>query len=431
MTSLLQYSLNVIALAVAGQRLGNDAVAAVSLAYSVGNCTGYVLWQGFAGALETLCSQAYGSGNHRLVGDYFHRMIALMTWMTIVVGVIWWNSEKLLLLVFRDPAMDGIIHLAATYLKVLLIGTPGWYTFECGKRYLQAQGVFHVSVYVLAVLAPLSAFLQWLLVFQLDLGFIGCPLAVALTQTLMALSLLFCIIVLGWGKQCWTPFSWRHVFAVNTWGPVLGLGFGGYAMLVFEWIAYEILTIWAGMLGPSYIAAQGTLMTISRVPEQVFVPIGIAASTRIANLIGADDIVRARSATKVAITIALVASILALTIMLISQDAIIAFFSLRDEAAFLAKQLIPAVALLTIFDALLTCIQGILRGLGFQRIGGWTCLLVMNGVSPVNECVSAVDANFPTGFLTFVLCDRLRSRLATLWFMDRAPGCNSIVSSRA
>ena len=54
--------------------------------------------------------------------------------------------------------------LAGQYLRVILIGAPGYACFESGKRYLQAQGLFSASLYVLLICAPLNAFLNWLLV---------------------------------------------------------------------------------------------------------------------------------------------------------------------------------------------------------------------------------------------------------------------------
>lgn len=54
--------------------------------------------------------------------------------------------------------------LAGQYLRILLIGAPGYACFESGKRYLQAQGLFSASLYVLLICAPVNAFLNWLLV---------------------------------------------------------------------------------------------------------------------------------------------------------------------------------------------------------------------------------------------------------------------------
>ena len=45
--------------------------------------------------------------------------------------------------------------LSAVYLKYLTFGMPAYILFECGKRFLQAQGIYHISTYVLLIAALL------------------------------------------------------------------------------------------------------------------------------------------------------------------------------------------------------------------------------------------------------------------------------------
>ena len=65
--------------------------------------------------------------------------------------------------------------LAGLYLRILILGTPGFAAFECWKRFMQAQGLFHAPTIVLVVAAPLNAFLGWLLVWHFRLGGCGSP----------------------------------------------------------------------------------------------------------------------------------------------------------------------------------------------------------------------------------------------------------------
>lgn len=54
--------------------------------------------------------------------------------------------------------------LAGRYLKIMLVGAPGFAAFESGKRFMQAQGLFDTSLWILLICAPANAFLNWLLV---------------------------------------------------------------------------------------------------------------------------------------------------------------------------------------------------------------------------------------------------------------------------
>ncbi|KAL8718165.1 MAG: hypothetical protein Q9225_004660, partial [Loekoesia sp. 1 TL-2023] len=73
-TFLLQYSLTVASIFTVGH-LGKVPLGAVSLASMTANITGYAVYQGLATSLDTLCAQAYGSGNKKLVGLQTQRMV--------------------------------------------------------------------------------------------------------------------------------------------------------------------------------------------------------------------------------------------------------------------------------------------------------------------------------------------------------------------
>lgn len=74
LTSLLQYSLNVASVFTVGH-IGKIELGAVSLASVTANITGFAVYQGLATSLDTLCAQAYGSGQKTLVGLHTQKMV--------------------------------------------------------------------------------------------------------------------------------------------------------------------------------------------------------------------------------------------------------------------------------------------------------------------------------------------------------------------
>lgn len=159
-TFLLQYSLTVASIFTVGH-LGTIELGAVSLASMTANITGYAIYQGLATSLDTLCAQAYGSGRKKLVGLQMQRMVYFLWVITIPIGIVWLCAEPVLMSIVPEP---DVAILAGRYLKVILIGAPGYAAFESGKRYTQAQGLFSASLYVLLICAPLNAFMNWLFV---------------------------------------------------------------------------------------------------------------------------------------------------------------------------------------------------------------------------------------------------------------------------
>lgn len=159
-TFLLQYSLTVASIFTVGH-LGKRELGAVSLASMSVSITGYAVYQGLATSLDTLCAQAYGCGRKTLVGLHTQRMVLFLWTVTIPVATLWWFADKILMKIVPDPE---VALLAGLYLKVVIVGAPGYACFESGKRYVQAQGLFSASLYVLLICAPLNAFMNWLFV---------------------------------------------------------------------------------------------------------------------------------------------------------------------------------------------------------------------------------------------------------------------------
>ncbi len=279
LTFLLQYSLTVTSIFTVGH-LGKVELAAVSLASMTASITGYAVYQGLATSLDTLCAQAYGSGRKKLVGLQTQRMVYFLWTITIPIAIIWLCADLILMKIV--PEKDVAL-LAGLYLKIILIGAPGYALFESSKRYLQAQGLFSASLYVLIPCSILNILMNWLFVWQFRWGFVGAPIAVAVTDNLLPILLILYVRLVA-GSACWPGLTKR---AFTNWGPMVRLALPGLLMVEAEVLAFEILTLAASYFGTSYLAAQSVLSTIAGITFQIPFPISIAASTRIANLIGA------------------------------------------------------------------------------------------------------------------------------------------------
>jgi MATE family multidrug resistance protein len=157
LTFLLQYSLPVASIFTVGH-IGKLELGAVSLASMTASITGYAVYQGLATSLDTLCAQAYGSGRPHLVGLQLQRMLYFLLLITIPISIIWALGTQILSLIVPEKETA---RLAGLYLKVLIVGAPGYAAFESGKRYVQAQGIFSATMYILLFCAPLNAFLNW------------------------------------------------------------------------------------------------------------------------------------------------------------------------------------------------------------------------------------------------------------------------------
>ncbi|CAF9941450.1 MAG: hypothetical protein HETSPECPRED_003231 [Heterodermia speciosa] len=360
LTSSLQYAIDVSSIIAAG-RIGKVELGAVSLANVSSNITCWALFQGLAASLDTLCAQAYGSGEKHLIGLYCQRMTLFLLCVSIPISTLWFFSEPIIIKLVTDPATA---RLAALYLKILTAAIPGSVVFEAGRRFLQAQGLFRATTYIVLIAAPVHITIITLLVTHL--GFLGAPLAVVITRTLLPILLILYVKSFA-GSQCWGGFSSR---AFANWGIMIRLAIPDMIMVEAEWFAFEIMIVFASRFGTDYLAAQSVLTVVSAIGFNLPFPLSIAASTRVGNLVGAVRESGAKRAAKVAVAASLtLASLNALILLTLSSHIPYAFTSDNAVAA-LATEILPLVALNAILEGLSLAAHGLLRGIGRQTIGG-------------------------------------------------------------
>jgi len=252
-----------------------------------------------------------------------------------------------------------------------LFGAPGYAAFEAGKRFVQAQGLFSASLYVLLFCAPLNAFMNWLFVWKFQWGFMGAPIAVAVTDNLLPL-FLFSYVYFVDGRQCWNGFT---KLALHNWVPMIKLSIPGLLMLEAEFIAFEILILASSYFSTTHLAAQSILSTVLSLAFQIPFPISIAACTRVANLIGATLTNAAKTSAVVAFYFGLVVGVLNFTILYCFRSHIAQLFTSDDSVIELVVRAMPICAVFQLYNSFTAIGNGLLRGLGMQDIGSWVNII--------------------------------------------------------
>ncbi|ODV98239.1 hypothetical protein PACTADRAFT_725 [Pachysolen tannophilus NRRL Y-2460] len=362
-TFLLQYSLTVVSIFSVGH-IGKTELAAVSLATMTFNVTSSI-FNGMATCLDTFCSQAYGAKKYNLVGLYFQRCTAMILVMSIPLVVAWCFSFHFLKYIVTDLRLA---YLAQSYLRVIAFGVPGYIFFETGKRFLQAQGIFVAGQYSLFICAPLNILLNYLLVWNsyIGIGFLGAPLATAICYWGMSFLLLSYALFID-GKNCWSGLKLKESF--RHWGPMMTLALNGTAMLLSEFIAFEILTLSAASLGTSVLAAQSIVSTMATLAFQIPFSISVAASTRIANFIGGGYLKSAQIATNVSLIGSLFVGIFNFSILFFFKGPIARSFTSDKSVYTISLSIISILAVNQLYDCLNVLAAGCLRGQGRQQVG--------------------------------------------------------------
>ncbi|KAK1834982.1 putative transporter [Podospora conica] len=365
-TFLLHYSVTIGSVLTVG-RLGMLELGAVNLATMTASITCYVPVQGLSTCLDTLCSQAYGSGHRHLVGLQAQRMTWMLWLLMVPIAVLWWFSEPILVSLVPDLETA---RLASLYLRILILGMPGVAAFETGKRFVQSQGLFHATTYTLLIGAPLSFLQNWFFAFHMGWNFAGAAMAMAITQNLLPILLALYVRFVE-GSECWNGLTRK---AFNNWGPMFKLAFPGMIMIEAQFSVLEILTIAAGQFGTASLAAQSVLVTVTSTAFNIPFPLAIATSTRVANLIGAGLSDAARVTAKVAVAAGCVVGTFNLLMLAIFRTSIVKVFTDNEDVIDMASTVMLVCAVMEFFDALAAVSHGILRGVGRQAIGGYANL---------------------------------------------------------
>ncbi|KAL0945479.1 hypothetical protein HGRIS_000965 [Hohenbuehelia grisea] len=365
----LQNSLQTTTVLVAGH-LGPEELSISAFSTMLAFVTGWCVALGGTTALDTLGSQAFTGGQRTDLSIHLQRCIALLLALFVPVGILWYHIEPVLLALGQSASLSYGVQ---RFLRVLILGAPGYIGFESLKKYLQCQGIMSASTIVLCIVAPINVVLNVVLIHYTPLGILGSPVALVITYTLCFL-LLVAFTVRSPTHQrngTWGGLEFKTVFKLQGCSAFLKLALPGILMVGTEWAAFEIVALAAGRLGEIPLAAQSVIMTTDQVLNTVFFGIGIAASTRVGNLIGNRSASGAKHAAHASALISVVIGSIIMTSMVASKRVFGRLFSDDQDVIKLVSQIMPLVASFQVADGLAGSCGGVLRGLGRQHLGAF------------------------------------------------------------
>ncbi|KAG2710118.1 hypothetical protein I3760_04G009700 [Carya illinoinensis] len=277
---------------------------------------------GMAGALETLCGQAYGAEQYQKLGLYTHTAIISFVLICIPISLLWLFTDKLLILAGQDHS----ISLVERKYSVWLI--PSLFSYgilQSIVRYFQTQSMILPMLFSSFATLCFHVPICWALVFRVKLGSIGAALAICLSSW-------FNVVLLGlYMKYSSACEKTRAVFSKDVF---LGMG---------EFFRFAIPS--AGM-----------------------------GCTRVSNELGAGNPQAAKVAVK-AIRVIAVAEMVIISMMLFFCRNFLGYaFSKEKEIVGNVADMGPFISLSTIADGLQVVLSGVARGSGWQHLGAYVNL---------------------------------------------------------
>ncbi|KAI9743930.1 MAG: hypothetical protein M1818_002664 [Claussenomyces sp. TS43310] len=358
----LQNSLQTVSVLVVG-RLSPEALATAAFSYMFAMSTAWLIALGGSTALDTLASSSYtGSKDPHDLGILLQRSIFILGIFYIPVAILWLFSAPVFRLLGQE---EYICTQSAQFLGALIPGGLGYIYFEAMKKYLQAQEIMRPGTYVLFITSPLNLGLNVLFVYTFELGLIGAPIATGISYWLSFLLLVLYSRFVA-GSRCWGGWSWTAFRNQRTFARLAALGI---VHVGTEWWAFEIVALAAGRLGTIPLAAQSVIMTTDQVMNTIPFGIGVAASARVGNLLGARNAKGAARSANVAAWLSICMGMIVLAILMGVKEHFARIFNDDEEVVRLTAKVLPYVALFQIADGLNGSCGGALRGMGRQHVG--------------------------------------------------------------
>lgn len=372
---ILQFSLQTVNVIFLGH-LNSNYLAASALGNMFCNVTGYSLIYGLATSVDTLCAQAYGSKQYYHMTRVALRAAIMLLLCTLPVYVIWFNAEHILLYAKQDP---DVADLAAQFIRRATLGMPPMVCYEVLKKWCQAQRIVKLFLIIGIAANIFNIGMCYTLIYGLKLGFHGAPYATALANWFM---LLFGIYLIRY-KQ-YHKLSWPNTLHINElltgWKQIFVLGIPGMFMICMEWWAFEIMSLCAGWIGTLQLDEFIVCLNIISIGYTVPLGIGIAASTIVGNLLGANTPGDARSASICSVIIGGSIATINAVVMMIMRYRLGSVFSNDSSVISGVSILIPYFALDHWIEGVQGVASGVLRGAGKQSLGAKANLIGYWGV---------------------------------------------------
>ncbi|CAI0393182.1 unnamed protein product [Linum tenue] len=364
--NLSQYLLQVISLMMVGH-LGELELSSTAIAVSLSSVTGFSVLLGMSSALETLCGQAFGAGQYRIVGTQTYTAIFCLLLVCVPLSILWVYMEKILLLVGQDPAIS---HDAGKFQMWLI---PCLFSYAMSQpivRYLQAQSLIVPMLITAVVTLCFHVPVCWALVFRTRLQYLGAALAMCLSNWLSFATLALYFKFSPSCAKTRVPISMDLFHGI---GEFFRFAIPSAVMICLEWWSFELLVLLSGLLPNPALETSVLSVCLTTIATFYSIPYGLgaAASTRVSNELGRGNPEAARVSVRTVMSVAAAEALLVSSSLFMSRRVFGYSFSDEKEVVDYVTKMAPLLCLSVIMDSLQGVLSGVARGCGWQHIGAY------------------------------------------------------------
>ena len=391
-TAILEQLFNASDIAIVGNFTGSARTVAVAAVGANSPIIGLIvnLFIGIALGANVVIATAIGCGDDKAIKRAVHTAIVFSVVGGVIVSVLGELIAAPLLGMLNVP--DDVFPYALLYLRIYLLGLPVILLYNFEAAIFRSVGDTKVPLAALAISGVLNVLLNLFFVIVLHMTVDGVAVA---TVTSNAVSAILLYRRLTRTNKC-VRVEWKALRIDGTsLKRILSIGLpAGVQSAVFSF-ANIVIQSAINSLGTVVIAASSAAFNIEILAYDVLNSFSQACTTFVGQNYGAGQIRRCKKTMQLSLLEDAIATFLAVTIVLLSANSLLAIFNNDPEVIALGyvrlKTILPAYA----FSLLYEIFSGYLRGFGISLA---PALLTMLGVCGIR--MAWVKFVFPTS-MTF------------------------------
>ncbi|HWM90894.1 MAG TPA: MATE family efflux transporter [Thermoanaerobaculia bacterium] len=315
---------------------------------------------GVLSALDPLVAQAYGAGDSRAISAHLQRGIVLALALAIPLAFVFWDIRELLRLLGQPAA---ILDDSAAYVRAILWGTPAFFLFFAFRQPLQAMHVVRPAAVAIVIGNLINVASNWVLIFgnlgAPALGTAGSAYATSLSRWMMLGYLVFA------SRRSLAPY-WRgftaEAVSLRRHLRLLRIGLPIGALNAIELGLFVGVALLMGRMGVH--ALGGHQIAINLVGLSFMVPLGVsgAASARVGNAIGREDMPGARRSAAACLLLGAGVMILFALLFGFFPEPLARLYTSDAAVIAMAASLLPIAAVFQVLDGVQVVAAGVMRG---------------------------------------------------------------------
>ncbi|KAL0438610.1 UNVERIFIED_CONTAM: protein DETOXIFICATION 33 [Sesamum latifolium] len=361
-TSICQYSLGALTQTFAGQ-VGEIELAAVSVENSVIAGLAFGAMLGMGSALETLCGQAYGAGQVRMLGVYMQRSWVILLATACVLLPLYIFAPPILLF-FGESAE---ISRAAGQFSLWMI--PQLFAYSLNfpiQKFLQSQRKMMAMAWISGVVLVLHTVFSWLLILKLGWGLVGAAVTLNASWWLIIVLQLIYIFYTksdgAWGGFSWLAFQDLFGFAK--------LSLASSIMLCLEFWYLMVIIVIAGHLDNPVVPVDAISICLNIQGWDAMISFGFnaAISVRVSNELGAGNARAAKFSVVVVSITTVFIGVVGMVAVIAAKDVFPYLFTNSEAVAKETTRLSILLAVTVLLNGLQPVLSGVAVGAGWQSL---------------------------------------------------------------